>query len=117
MRWPLVAVAVASLCPSALADSPHKKKIEDCASFDQRELDDDAGVELTIANRCEVKLACSIKWTLTCAPGSKRAKKSKGGAVFDLESGTSDGATASAESCGFDGWEIADVSWSCKPTD
>jgi hypothetical protein len=116
-RWPTVAVALVLVCPSALADGHHKMKIDDCTRFDQTELDDDAGVQFTIQNKCEVKLSCGIKWTLTCAPGTKRAKKTKEGAAFDLESDTSDGTTALADGCGYDGWEIDDVAWSCEPAE
>jgi hypothetical protein len=114
-RWAPIPVALALLCPSALADGHHKKQIEDCTSFDQTELAEDAGVQFTIKNTCEATLQCGIKWTLTCAPGTKKAKKSKGAVTFELDEGTSDGTTASSDACGYDGWEIDDVTWSCEP--
>ena len=112
VQWPCIAIALAALSPSALADS--KKKIADCTSFDERELDDDAGVAFTISNQCEATLSCGIKWTLTCAPRTKKSKKTRQSEVFVIESGQSDGTSALAE-CGYDGWEITDVSWSCDP--
>ena len=118
-QWLCFAIALSSLAPSALADKDKKKKasIADCTSFDERELDDDAGVELTITNSCEAKLSCGIKWTLTCGPGSKRSKKIRQAAVFLIDSGMSDGTTASSEACGLDGWEITGVSWTCDLPD
>ena len=106
-------MAIALLCVSTPATA--RKSIADCTSFSQRDLEEDGGVDFTIDNKCEVKVSCGIKWTLTCAPGSKRAKKSREQVVMDIESGMSDGTTASAEACGYDGWEISGVTWSCEP--
>jgi hypothetical protein len=118
-QWLCFAIALSFLSPAALAEgnkkSKKKKSIAECTSYDERELEDENGVEMTITNSCEAKLSCGIKWTLTCAPHTKRAKKTRGAVVFDLESGTSDGTTATTETCGFDGWEITDVTWSCDP--
>jgi hypothetical protein len=100
----------------ATAMSDDKKSVNDCAEFSERENEDAGSVELRVTNRCEAKLSCGIKWTLTCAPGTKKAKKTRGAYAFELDDGQSDGTTVSTEQCGFDGWQIADVSWSCEPT-
>src|SRR5688500_7983052 len=102
-RWRWLAVAIGlSIALPATADTPAKKKkprnrVAECASFDQRDRDDETGVDFTIASRCEPKLACGIKWTLTCAPGTKKAARTREGAAFELENGQSDGASASAD--------------------
>lgn len=119
----VVAMGVAALCaPSAVADAdnpkprkPKRQSVADCASFDQRDRADEDGVDFTIASRCEVKLRCGIQWALTCAPGTKQAKKTRQGVAFELENGHSEAVTASATTCGFEGWEISDISWSCQP--
>src|SRR5262245_25148995 len=108
MWWPLIALAMGVALPES------KKSIDDCASFSETEREDD-GVDFSITNQCEAKLSCGIKWTLTCAPRTKKAKKTKGAVVFELEDGQSDGTTATADQCGFDGWELTDVTWSCEP--
>jgi hypothetical protein len=118
-RWLAVAIGLSIALP-ATADTPAKKKkprnrVADCASFDQRDRADENGVDFTIASRCEPKLACGIKWTLTCSPGTKKAARTREGAAFELENGQSDGASASADRCGPDGWEISDITWSCEP--
>src|SRR5262245_25963865 len=104
-RWLAIAVALSCLAPAALADNGKSKqkqkkpKISECTKFEEIELSDDAGVDFQITNSCEARLSCGVKWTLTCAPGTKRAKKSKNGAAFEIESGMSDGTTATTEEC------------------
>jgi len=121
-RWLICAIALSSMPSSVLADddTPAKKKkpklnIDDCASFTQLDREEEDGVDFAIASSCEVKLACGIKWTLVCAPGTKQSKKTRGAVAFELDTGGSDGATASAGTCGYHGWEIRDISWSCEP--
>lgn len=118
-RWLLAAGAVAafSTVSTSAADPKPKraKSLGDCASFDQRDREDEDGVDFTIESRCEPKLACSIKWSLTCAPGTKKAKKTREAVAFQLENGQSESHTASAAACGFDGWQIGDIVWSCDP--
>ena len=113
-RWLCIAIALSFASPAAFAEG--KKSIADCTSFNERELDEEAGVDFTIDNKCEVKVSCGIKWTLTCAPGTKKAKKTREQVAFEIESGMSDGTTASTEACGYHGWQISDVTWSCEPT-
>jgi hypothetical protein len=126
-RWLLAAVVLCSISPSVLADGDDgdkrpqrpkkapKKSIDECASFQQLDREDEDGVDFSIHSSCDVKLSCGIKWTLVCAPGSKKAKKTREAVAFELEYGASDGATASAGTCGFEGWEITDITWSCDP--
>ena len=87
-RWLICAIALLPLAPQALADAddkPSKTKHLSCASFDQRDRDDGPGVELAIASTCAPKLSCSIQWALTCAPNTKREKKTSEGVTFVLE--------------------------------
>jgi hypothetical protein len=101
--------------PMADADADKKKRqsIKDCTSFDQVDRTDDDAVDLTVSNRCEATLACSIRWQLVCAPGTRKAKRSKHASTFELAPDASETATASAAACGFEGWEISEISWSC----
>lgn len=116
-RWLAMAIALSTLAPEALADGdqPAKKKksVASCATFDQKEVE--VGLELTVASSCAAHLACSIKWAVTCAPDTKREKKIWEGAAFELDSGQSESATASAGACEDDSWEIASITWSCDP--
>lgn len=119
-RWPICAVALCCLSPSVLADAGGGKKkkdrsIDSCASFTQTDREDEDGVDFTVASSCDVKLSCGIKWSLTCAPGTKKAKTFREGAAFELDTGTSETATASTARCGHTGWEIAEITWRCEP--
>ena len=116
-RWLAIAIALSFLSPAALADSAKKKRksVAACASFDQRDREDEDGVDFVIANSCEIKLACGVKWSLTCAPGTKKAKTTREAAAFELEDGKTEETTASADRCGAGSWELTDISWSCEP--
>lgn len=120
-RGPFCALAllsVLSLSPTVLAEGdkkPPKKSLESCTSFGQHDRAEEDGVDLSVTSTCEIKLQCSISWAVTCAPGTKKAKRTRGAATFELDTGGTDGATASAAHCGVYGWEVADIKWSCKP--
>lgn len=121
-RWVLCALALALAVSPALADNKKKKKakakpresVAACTTFDQLDREDDS-VDLVIGSSCEVPVACSVSWSLVCAPGTKHARKSHGGEAFTLEATQSQSTNASAGTCGNDGWVIDDVVWSCNP--
>lgn len=115
----LVTAAVAVAAPGSAAAG--KKKVRSkktpvsvCAHFDQLDREDD-GVDLVVANRCEVKLSCSVSWTLVCAPDTAAAARSQHASAFALEVGRDQSTLASPAVCGNDGWVIDDVTWSCQP--
>ena len=120
VRGALCALALAMLCSPAAAGpkKPRPKKakvsIASCTTFDQRDRDDD-GVDLVVANRCDVRLACSVSWSLTCRPATGRSRKSQHGQAFSLVTDSTESTAATPEACGNDGWEIDDVAWSCQP--
>ncbi|HUQ01270.1 MAG TPA: hypothetical protein VM261_02190 [Kofleriaceae bacterium] len=105
---------------SPAAAQAKKKKVKKktpvsvCAHFDQVDKEDD-GVDLVVANRCDVKLACSVSWTLTCTPHEGSSSRSQHGAAFDLDTGADQSTLASPATCGNDGWTLDDVTWSCQP--
>jgi hypothetical protein len=106
---------------SSAAAQPKKKKaktrktpVSVCAHFDQVDKDDD-GVDLVVANRCDIKLTCAVSWTLTCAPESAKVSRSQHGAAFELDMGSDQRTLASPSTCGNDGWVLDDVTWSCQP--
>lgn len=118
-RWAACALVLAVVAQPALADKRKKKvkartSIAACTSFEQVDRVDDS-VDLVIANSCEIPVACSVSWTVTCAPDSKRTHRHQHGQAFDLASTASQTANASAATCGNDGWVIDDVTWSCQP--
>ena len=120
-RWVLCALARALAVSPALADNKKKKKakakrdsVAACTSFDQLDREDES-VDLVIGSSCEVAVACSVSWTLVCAPGSKKARKTQHGEAFVLNATQSQSTNASAGVCGNDGWVIDDVLWSCNP--
>jgi hypothetical protein len=88
--------------------------IATCTSFDQRERDDE-GVDLVVANRGDVRLACSVSWSLTCQPAEGRSRKSQHGEAFQLATEATSTTAITPEACGNDGWEIANVVWNCQP--
>lgn len=116
-RWLSFAIALSMFTPAALADSGRKKRksIDSCTSFDQRDRESEDGVDLVVANSCDIKLACGVKWSLTCSPDSKKEKKTRHGAAFELEDGQTEDTEALASDCGNASWQISDISWSCEP--
>jgi hypothetical protein len=118
----LALLAVCTLSPTAFADQadrPAKKpsrSVAACTTFDQTDRDSEDGVDFKVTSTCDVKLACSIKWKLTCSPESKKKRRSTWeGYAFELAGPDAAETTASAASCGNEGWEIASISWSCQP--
>ena len=116
-RWLAFAIALSFFTPAALADSGRKKRrsIESCASFDQRDRADEDGVDFVVTNSCDIKLACGVKWSLTCGPDTRKEKKTRHGAAYELEDGQTEETEASTTDCGNSGWSISDISWSCEP--
>jgi hypothetical protein len=118
--WPICAIAICSLVSTvADANKDEKKKkrqsIKECTTFEQVDREDEDAVDFKVSSACEMKIACDVRWSLTCAPGKKKAKKSRHAETFELEPAGSEMVSASAAECGFDGWEIADITWSCDP--
>jgi len=121
-RWAALALAltVTAVVAPALADrkkKPVAKKrtpVSQCARFDQVERGDDA-VDLLLDNGCDVRLSCSVSWKLVCSPGTARAKRTDQASVFALAVGAAQATTASASTCGDEGWVIDDVIWACRP--
>ncbi len=120
-RWARCALALFALTVlAAPATAARKKKVKKktpvsvCAHFDQIDRDAD-GVDLVVANRCEIKLSCAVSWTLTCAPDTAKANRIQRGSAFELDTGGSQTTLAAPAECGNDGWVIDDVSWSCHP--
>ena len=114
-----VALAVVSTTAAAGPKTGHRKPrtvkaIAACTSFDQVDREDD-GVDLVVANRCEIKLACSVSWSLTCRPAVGKSKKSQHGEAFALSTDAVQTTSATPTACGNDGWVIDDVTWSCQP--
>ncbi len=116
-RWLAFAIALSCLAPTAVADSGRKKdkSVDSCTSFDQRDRADEDGTDFVVTNSCDIKLACGVKWTLTCAPDTRKEKTTRHGAAFELEDGQSEETEASTAACGNAGWEISKISWSCEP--
>ncbi len=123
-RWVGSALALCSLFVSVTAGadkdaSPAKKargSIAECATFVQKDASETT-VDFTVDNSCTVDVECTVTWSVTCAPDSrkKRSKKFEG-ASFKLASAATKTTTADAARCGDAGWAIDDVSWSCAPS-
>jgi hypothetical protein len=101
--------------PNKAAPARAKRSVAECATFDQADKGDD-GVALTVRNSCSMPVACSMSWTLVCAPESKKRKAlHKEAANFTLPDGGSESRDASPATCGADGWSIENIQWSCAP--
>jgi hypothetical protein len=116
-RWALFALALSLVIPTQLATADKKKRsVDDCTSFDQKDRDDEEGVDFSIQNSCSMPVACSLQWTVTCAPESKKRKSRKRDShSFQLDASNGITLTASTARCGDDGWQVDDISWSCAP--
>lgn len=118
-RKAMICLAMVGMFTPALAQ-PKKKKakkktpVSACTHFDQVDKEDD-GVDLVVANRCDIKLSCSVSWTLTCAPDTPQASRSQHGSAFELDTGADQSTLASPATCGHTGWVLDDVTWSCQP--
>lgn len=99
--------------PDAAAQSKKKKKktpVSRCVSFSQDQTRDNA-ISMTLKNRCDVDLSCSVSWTLRCDGDDGKRKEREVFTLLDDSSYTTD---ATADVCGEDGWAISDVSWACQ---
>jgi hypothetical protein len=128
-RWATLALALSLAVPAQLAVADQKpgtakkkprprKSIAECTSFEQRDRDAEDGVDLFVNNGCTVPVACSMQWTVTCAPESKKRRSRKSESHdFALDASNGITLTASTARCGDDGWSIDSISWSCAPSD
>ena len=123
-RWACFALALSLVLPTQLAVAddaktrPMKKKksVDECTSFDQRDRDEEDGVDFSIHNSCSMPVSCSIRWAVTCAPESKKRRSRKSDShAFQLDASNGITLTASTSRCGDDGWQVDDISWSCAP--
>lgn len=109
--------AAADTKPSA--GKPSKKRsVSECTSYEQRETE--AGLDLEVSSTCAIPVSCSVSWTLTCHPASKKRRvRSRGQHTFSLEAGSPPphAVSVSADSCGAADWQIANVVWRCEPKD
>lgn len=114
------ALALALVVPvvPAAADKPARprRSLAECTTFDQADKGD-AAVELTVRNGCSVPVACTVTWTVVCAPASRSRRASHPGErVLALVEGAAASALVSAEVCGDDAWAIGDIRWTCAPS-
>lgn len=94
-----------------------RRSIAECTTFDQRDRDDETGVDFIVQNGCTAPVACELRWTVTCAPESRKRRSRKSDShAFALEPDAGITLTASTARCGDDGWEVDDISWSCEPS-
>jgi hypothetical protein len=130
-RWAICALALAIALPAAAdrkdrknrgsgasgaAEKKKVKSIAECTAFDQVDREAEDGVDFSVHNSCGAPLACSIQWTVTCAPESKKRRSRKvESQSFGLESSTGITLTASAARCGNDSWSLSGISWNCAP--
>ena len=120
VRGVLVALALVMLSSPVTAErkKPRQKvtrtSVADCTSFDQVDREDD-GMDVVVVNRCAIRVACSVSWSLTCRPATGRRRRSQHGQAFTLVTDATETTSISPTACGNDGWEIDDVLWACQP--
>jgi hypothetical protein len=125
-RWATLALALSIALPQlAVADrktdGSAKKKVRasvaECTSFDQQDREDEDGVDFSVNNSCSMPVECSMRWTVTCAPDSKKRRSRKtDNRSFALDADNGITLTASTAQCGDDGWSVGEISWSCAPS-
>lgn len=95
-----------------------QRSVAECTSFEQRDREAGDGVDLTVTNACGIAVSCSVEWTLTCAPESKKHRvRTRSRQVFALEGSGTPAQTvpATAASCGDAGWQLTNIVWQCTP--
>jgi hypothetical protein len=121
-RWATFALALTIALPAAADRKPDVKKkerksVSECTSFDQRDREDEEGVDFSVNNSCSMPVSCSMSWTVTCAPDSKKRRSRKSDSKsFALDADNGITLTASTARCGDDGWSVGDISWACSPS-
>ena len=124
MPWVMCAWALATVeisdheithvgVPEAAAQAKPKGKapVSRCVRFSQ-EKSGDAALALTLKNRCDADLSCSVGWSVRCDADTDGKRKER--EVFTLLDDATYTVTASADVCGDDGWAINDVTWACQ---
>jgi hypothetical protein len=118
-RWAVVAVALVFASQTAVADK-HKRRVKvresvaACTSFDQVDRADDS-LDFVVGNTCDVAVACSVSWTVICAPETKAARRHQHGQAFSLATAQTQSTNADAGTCGSQAWAIDNIVWACQP--
>lgn len=86
---------------------------ESCVGFTKSE--EDKGLSFAVRNACDMKLACKMRWTVTCESNEGKVTGKKSASTkFSVDPSGDQSVFTSAESCK-QAWRIDDVSWSCDP--
>jgi hypothetical protein len=107
----------ASAAPSGLsvpaAAAKSEESTENCVGFTKSE--EDKGLSFAVRNACDMKLACKMRWTLTCETNEGKVTATKSASTkFAVDASADGNVFTSAETCK-QAWRIDNVSWSCDP--
>ncbi len=108
-------VAPAGSGSGAEAQSRRRKKkrtisVSRCVKYTQAKTTD--GISVQLDNRCGIELTCGVTWVLRCAANPKQPHHA--GDSFPLAKSAAHLSEATSSVCGDDGWEIANIRWSCR---
>lgn len=84
-----------------------------CMRFEQSLNPDEVSVDLNLTSQCKFEAVCSLEWSVKCGADHSAADESNRSTT--LAFGDEWNINASAETCGNEAWEIADVKWNCAP--
>lgn len=119
VRWATCALVLSIIIPASVppASADRKRRsLASCTSFAQADTGEDR-VAFSIRNACTIPVDCEVSWRVVCAPDSKtRRAAHPASAKLAIPEGGTQGAEASAATCGDDAWVIDSVQWSCQPS-
>ena len=107
----MLALGSVPMAGSAGAAEEAPRDADDCVSFENQVGEKQVSVQ--VQNRCDIKLSCSLKYTLRCSTSDgKSSQSSARQRAFALGRKGSHELSLSAEECK-QSWDIDQIQWTC----
>lgn len=108
-------VAGSAWSGSALAKKSSSKKVAEvdasrCARYSERPTVGGDGLAMTLENRCETSIRCTLHYATRCGKGGAATPHDES---FDVEGGGAHELEATV-SCGDEAWKISSATWRCR---
>lgn len=111
-KWALVlSLGCAPMMEGVAAAEEAPENADDCVRFESEP--SNKSVAVHVKNSCDIKLSCSLKYTLRCsASDGSQSRSSSQQEAFNLGRKGSHELSLSAESCK-QAWDIDQIQWTC----